>query len=87
MPEAVITGNSSSVIYKNGNTIAIPLLNSGQTGPDGLAINGGIFSAEASDCQVSEILVYNSALLKADRQAVEAYFQSKYPGLAQTPPR
>jgi hypothetical protein len=46
---------------------------------DQICINdaGGGYS-EASECQVAEVIVYNSTLSATDYQAVEAYLVSKY---------
>ena len=70
--EAVFTG-SVSTVYRNGVQL---YSNSGGTeGPDGLTISE---YSEVSDCQISEIMVFNAAVTTEQRQYVERYFMTKY---------
>lgn len=72
--EAVLTGTNSA-LYRNG---ALLYSNGGGTqGPDGLTI-GFLGQSEFSDCQISEIMVFNSAVTTEQRQYVERYFMTKY---------
>jgi len=64
---AVGTGSLSSV-YENG--IQFSSNSSGVAGPNGLGICN--FGTETSDCTVAELVICNTALSTADRQAAEA---------------
>ena len=49
----------------------------GGSGPNGLTINASS-SGEATNCDVAEVIVYNSVLSSADRTTVTNYLASKY---------
>jgi hypothetical protein len=78
---ALIRGQGqNSEIWANGKLVASN--QNGMEGPHQLAVNmsiqSGAYSAEPSNCQVAEILVYQEALSVNARQAVEAYLHSKW---------
>ena len=70
-----ITGSNSN-FYENRNLI-IGNAN-GVTGPNGLSLSGIGGSSEFSNCEIAEVLVYNSALSDSDRGAIEVYLASRY---------
>jgi hypothetical protein len=80
-----VTGKSDNVtgsVYLDGTLIAS---GGGVNGPQGLYLakggngaTGGSFGDERSDCQIAEIIVYDSALSDSDREAVEAYLSAKW---------
>ena len=65
-----------SEIWVDGSILATNKY--GITGPNGLAINTGLYQVEASDCQVAEIIVFHRAISDTERQEVEEYLQKKW---------
>jgi hypothetical protein len=65
---------SISAVYQNGTLLAS---NSGGTEPpNGLSVGGGL--GEYSDCDVAEVIIYQSALTTEQRVRVEEYLMRKY---------
>jgi hypothetical protein len=74
---------STGSVYLDGTLVASS--SSGVAGPQGLYLGkggggatGGPFGDERSDCQIAEIIAYNSALPYSDREAIEAYLSNKW---------
>jgi hypothetical protein len=74
---AVIRGQGQdSEVWADGSQVASN--RGGIEGPNGLAVNGGAYSGEASNCQIAEIVVFNRVLKQSESQTVESYLISKW---------
>ncbi len=69
------SGNNTKV-YGAGTLLASN--QGGVTGPDGLELNGYNCGIELSDCDISEVLVYDRVLTSAELDAAGGYLASKY---------
>ncbi|MFA6170719.1 MAG: DUF2341 domain-containing protein [Candidatus Margulisiibacteriota bacterium] len=67
---------SLSTIFHNGTSLASNA--NGVAGPNGLSLNGYQGTAQFSNAQITELLVFNSALSTDDRQQAERYLNNKY---------
>jgi fibronectin-binding autotransporter adhesin len=76
--EGTVDAFGNAVAYSSGNVIGA---SSGKNGPNGLELGGGLNGSELSQGSVGELLVYNTVLSTADRQAVESYLMSKWFGI------
>lgn len=74
---AIIPGRGlNSEIWADGLRIAAN--QNGITGPNGLAVNGGAHPGESSNCQVAEIIVFNRAITRPERERLEGYLRNKW---------
>ncbi len=80
--EGTVDASGNAVTYSSGSVIGSA---SGMQGPNGLSLgNGGAYWGEWSNCSVGELLVYNTVLSTADRQAAETYLEDKWFGAGQS---
>ncbi len=74
---SVIRGSGQPTdVFVDG--IAVASNASGQTGPNGLAVNNGGYAGETTDAEVAEILVFPRALDNADRLSIEIGLAAKW---------
>jgi hypothetical protein len=74
---SIIPGQGqNSEVWADGLRIAAN--QSGVTGPNGLAVNGGAYGGESSNCQVSEIIVFKRAISRQEKERLEGYLRNKW---------
>jgi len=66
----------NSEIWADGLRIAAN--QNGLTGPNGLSVNGGAYPGESSNCQIAEIIVFNRAISRPERERLEGYLRNKW---------
>ena len=74
---SVIRGSGQPTdVFVDG--IAVASNTSGQTGPNGLAVNSGGYAGETTDAEVAEILVFPRVMDPAERLAIETGLAAKW---------
>lgn len=75
-----IGGQSATTCYMWDGLTSLSLQNptAGTQGPNGLIFTGYQGSSERANCDVAELLVYNTILDETDRLAVTNYLKNKY---------
>jgi hypothetical protein len=74
---SIIPGKGqNSEVWADGLRIAAN--QNGVTGPNGLAVNGGAYPGESSNCQVAEIIVLNRVISRPERELLEKYLRNKW---------
>ena len=74
---SVIRGSGQATdVFVDG--IAVASNTSGQTGPNGLAVNSGGYAGETTDAEVAEILVFSRVMDPAERLSIEMGLAAKW---------
>lgn len=74
---SIIPGKGqNSEVWADGLRIAAN--QNGTAGPNGLSVNGGAYPGESSNCQVSEIIIFNRAISRPEKERLEGYLRTKW---------
>jgi len=68
--------------YVNGSAI-VTNNTGGSQGPNGMGFNTSLYSGEVSNCEIAEVLIYNTVLSTTARQLIHTYLVNKW-GLTST---
>lgn len=70
--------NSSAAMYDGLTQCSMTFPGAGTQGPNGLVFTGYTGTSEKTNCDIAELLVYNSELSATDREKVTNYLKAKY---------